>query len=122
MTDEEMYQKCPVQYQALIELNDELNSVLHAQQLRSDVVDTKTVVGWLRLLHNLVQDGLQHPRYSFAKDDQYYEGGGAGNAEIVYLKKRVGRVAGGAVSRCGSFLRTGASGNKIEWNFGLEGL
>ena len=43
---------------ALWELNDELNSMLHAQQLRSELVPSSTVTEWLRLLHNIVRRGL----------------------------------------------------------------
>ncbi len=70
MTDEEItaqYQKCPIQLNALWELQDELNFLLHANQLRSDTVDSKTVVNWLRGMHNIVQDGLERPRYPFPK-------------------------------------------------------
>ena len=63
-----IFQQCPVQYQALIELHDELNAMLHAQQLRAETVDNKTVVRWLRLLHNIVQDGLESSRLSFPEE------------------------------------------------------
>jgi hypothetical protein len=57
--------ECWKQDDALWELHDELDSMLHAQQLRGETVDSGAVVRWLRLLHNIVQDGLQRPRYPF---------------------------------------------------------
>lgn len=68
MTGEETdaeYKKCPVQLNALYELNDELDALLHGSSLRGDAVDSKTVVSWLRDLHNIVRDGLEKPRYPF---------------------------------------------------------
>lgn len=50
---------------ALWALHDELDSLLHANQLKGETVDSKTVTSWFRMLHNIVQDGLQRPRYPF---------------------------------------------------------
>lgn len=68
MTEEETdaeYRKWLGQRNALSKLHDELGSLLHANQLRSDTVDSKTVVNWLRMLHDIVQDGLERPRFPF---------------------------------------------------------
>jgi hypothetical protein len=59
------YQKRRVQNDALWELHDELDSLLHTNQLKSDTVNSRTVTKWFRMLHNIVQDGLQRPRYPF---------------------------------------------------------
>ena len=72
MTEEEskaQYQRCPVQINALYNLNDELDSLLHANCLKSDAVDGKTVRNWLRMLHDIVRDGLERPRYPFPDKD-----------------------------------------------------
>ena len=43
--------------------------MLNAKQLQEKTIDTKSVVGWLRLLHNIVQDGLQRPRGQFPENE-----------------------------------------------------
>ena len=68
MTEEEaevQCQKCLIQTNALFNLNDEVDALLHASQLRNDTIDSKTVIGWLRMLHNIVRDGLERPHYPF---------------------------------------------------------
>ncbi len=72
MTEEEadaQYKKCPVQTNALFNLNDELDSMLHANQLRNETVDSKTVTNWFRMLHNIIRDGLERPRYPFPEKE-----------------------------------------------------
>lgn len=46
------------QYDALVRLNDELMSMLHASQLRGDAVPSQTVRQWLRVLVDIVDEGL----------------------------------------------------------------
>ena len=64
------YQKCQRQNDALWELHDELDLLLHANQLRSETVDSKVVTNWFRMLHNIVQDGLERPRYPFPEQEK----------------------------------------------------
>ena len=53
---------------ALWELNDEIMSMLHAQQLRQDHVPSETVKHWLQELYDTTQVGLGKPRH-FRRDD-----------------------------------------------------
>ncbi|CAN5445918.1 hypothetical protein BH09PLA1_BH09PLA1_21750 [soil metagenome] len=53
---------------ALLELNDEIMSMLHAQQLRQDSVPSATVKEWLQELYDIAQVGLGKPRH-FQRDD-----------------------------------------------------
>jgi hypothetical protein len=47
---------------ALWELNDEIMSMLHAQQLRQESVSSATVRLWLQELYDITQVGLGKPR------------------------------------------------------------
>jgi hypothetical protein len=49
------------QYDALVRLNDELMSMLHAHPLRADTVASTTVREWLRELAAIVDEGLGKP-------------------------------------------------------------
>jgi hypothetical protein len=53
---------------ALVELNDEIMSMLHAQQLRQESVPSETVKKWLQGLYDIAQVGLGKPRL-FRRDD-----------------------------------------------------
>jgi hypothetical protein len=53
---------------ALVELNDEIMSMLHAQQLRQDSVPSATVKEWLQGLYDIAQVGLGKSRH-FRRDD-----------------------------------------------------
>jgi hypothetical protein len=48
---------------ALWELNDEIMSMLHAQQLRQESVSSATVKEWLQGLYDIAQVGLGKPRH-----------------------------------------------------------
>ena len=59
------------QRDALCELNDEIMSILHAEQLRHDSVDSATVLQWLRGLYDVVKVGLgQSPHFNQQKSDE----------------------------------------------------
>lgn len=47
---------------ALVELSDEIMSMLHANHLRNEVVSSMVVRGWLQMLHDTAQNGLGRPR------------------------------------------------------------
>ena len=49
------------QYEALMYLNDEVMSILHAHALRQDTIASNTVIEWLRGIYNTVQEGLGKP-------------------------------------------------------------
>ena len=53
---------------ALLELNDEIMSMIHAQQLRQESVPSATVKEWLQGLYDIAQMGLGNPRH-FRRDD-----------------------------------------------------
>jgi len=47
---------------ALVELSDEIMSMLHASHLRNEVVSSMIVRGWLQMLHDIAQTGLDRPQ------------------------------------------------------------
>ena len=53
---------------ALWELNDEIMSMLHAQELGQRSVPSATVKQWLQGLYDIAQVGLGKPRH-FRRDD-----------------------------------------------------
>ncbi|WP_155844912.1 hypothetical protein [Arenimonas oryziterrae] len=46
---------------ALWDLNDEIMSCLHSQQLKGDAIPTSVVVAWLRGFYDTTRVGLGHP-------------------------------------------------------------
>lgn len=60
---ERLRQENARQFEALIYLNDEIMSILHAHSLRQDKVDSEVVTGWLRGLYDAVQEGLEKARH-----------------------------------------------------------
>ena len=59
------------QRDALYELNDEIMSILHAEQLRHDSIASATVTQWLRGLYDFVQVGLgKSPHFTQQKSDE----------------------------------------------------
>lgn len=73
MTNEQTdtdYQKCRRQNDTLWEPHDELDSLLHANQLSSKMVDSEVITNWLRKLHNIVQDGLERSCYPFPEQEK----------------------------------------------------
>jgi hypothetical protein len=63
MVSPEVEQDPARQYTALVCLNDELMSLLHAHVLQQDTVPSETVIAWLRSLYDIVQEGLGKPKH-----------------------------------------------------------
>ena len=53
------------QRNALIELSDEIMSILHAHQLKAPQMQSNEVREWIRGLYDLVQKGLGKPAHFY---------------------------------------------------------
>ena len=49
------------QYSALVQVGDEVMSMLHAHSLRQEVIPSATVINWLQGIYDLVEVGLGRP-------------------------------------------------------------
>lgn len=51
------------QYNALVTINDEVMSILHAHALRQETIAADTVSDWMQGIYDLVQQGLDKPAH-----------------------------------------------------------
>ena len=51
------------QYNALVQVSDEVMSMLHAHPLRQEAIQSATVVNWLQGIYDLVEMGLGRPAH-----------------------------------------------------------
>jgi hypothetical protein len=53
------------QRNALVDLGDDIMSVLHSHQLREPQIRSEVVIAWIRGLYDTVQKGLGKPAHFF---------------------------------------------------------
>ena len=56
------------QYNALVTINDEVMSILHAYALRQETIAADTVIDWMHDIYDLVQRGLDKPAHFMDKN------------------------------------------------------